>query len=267
MLIKEQKEEISLGVFINSLLAFLTSFLLLKGIIAFTRYLVIQHYSGVHTKLNYEMICTSNSFSGVWTYSSVYAIYGIGVVTSFAIFILAEYLFKVTFQFLGVVKMVVIWLTILSLQHSFGFVFKGAVLKQDFYWVLCWMSFPDFLTYIVGVLSFIAFVLLLYVRFGRFLLVADSRNSISRLKRKRNFFIINYVVVSGVGYFLLFALNKFKIQQYELMESGTLFFALLLCAFRERDHKVSILKGETTYKVSWLLVALLTIFILIYKYL
>ena len=255
-----------LGIFVNSLLSFLVAALLLKGIIAFVRYKVILHYSGMAARLNFEAICVSSPFSKMWTYSAVYAIYGIGILVALVLFIVAEVLFNVTSKLTGVLKLVFLWLSLLSLQHCFGFVFKGVILNQEFYYVLKWLHFPNILSYIVGVLSLFLFVLLIYFRYNRYLLIASSRYLISDTFLKKRFAVINFFIVALVGYMILFSMNSFKIQPYEMIELGILLFALLVSLFGRKTSKIMTLPSESTSRINIVLIVLAMSFILLFHW-
>ena len=245
-----------LGIFVNSLLAFLFASLLLKGIIAFLRYKVILHYSGEAARLNFETICTSSSFSKMWTYSAVYSIYGVGIVISFFCFIIAEVLFKLTSPYKGVLKLFFLWFSLISMLHCFGFVFKGVLLNQEFYYVLKWLHFPSFLIYITAIINIILFFVLVYFRFNRFLYIASSHYLIADTFLKKRFVVINSFIVATIGYVILFSINGFKVKPYEVLELGILLSALFISYFGQKNTKIFTLPGESTHRINLILLIL-----------
>lgn len=250
------------NIFVNSLLSFLAAALILKLVIAFFRYKVILHFSGEVGQLNFEIVCTSPSFSAIWTYSAVYAIYGIGIFISLIIFVFAEVLFKITSRISGVSKLFFLWLSLLSLQHFLGFIFKGVILNQEFYYVLRWMHLPNFISYLVGFLSLILFILLVYLRFDRYLLIASSRYLIVDQFLKKRFAVINFFIVAIFGYLILFGINSFKVQIYEIIEFLVFLLALFISFFGAKKPKILTLKDETTSRINLFLIILVITLIL-----
>lgn len=253
------------GVFINSLISFLSAFLLLKIFVGFIRYSLLKAFGGTAKIINFQVIAIEGPYSKIWTYLSVYLIYGLGIILCILIFFIAKILLNKYYKHKGGLKIFLIWIKIIALHQSLVLIFTGTVLKQDhsFIHVLEWMYIPYVVMIIIGVLCLLIFGLNIYLNFFRLLVFSPSVNFIDDIKSKKIFYLVNYIFVIIVGYIVLIAINFPHIYMYEIFEAGFLLIPFIIGLVRDRELPVSIPKNDKTYKIDLLLILFFTFLMLI----
>lgn len=261
--------QLTLSIAINSLLSFAIAILIIKGLIGLVKYLTISHFSGIPELIHYEVICASPPYSPIWTYRSVISIYSVGVL--FALFLVPLfYLMQRKTKYNAILRLMFIWLYILSLHHSFGMIIKGVIVQQDVYYALLWMHIPKSIMYIFAVFISVAYIYMLYNILYTCLKISPSQTLINTPERKTRFFIFHYILVAIVGYGLLFSPFFKNIQLFEFIEITALIVPLAFATLKNTNKKVTVFKENSTSKIQALLavwlVGILFFYIVIIAY-
>lgn len=216
------------GVSVNSLVYFLFSFLIIKGILIFAK-LVIATITGIDIDLvNYTLLGVSPANSPVWNFSSVLSFYSIELITLIILSIIAFIMYRRFRNRKGYIKMMSFWFFITSIVLFFSLISSGIFVRINVYHFFNWiyMSYSSMLVLALVILGVTAISGLLLNR-----IFLKFRPSLKEKRTKGFFMLLRSLFFTAlfpvmIGLLLLYLPLVNTLSKYEFIEILTflLFF-------------------------------------------
>ncbi|MDD4148742.1 MAG: hypothetical protein PHE33_01815 [Bacteroidales bacterium] len=255
---------------INSFFAFVSAFLVMKGIIAVSRFIVIRSFSGSTQMENFELDCITWKYSEFWTSTSVVSIYTIGLLVSAATIILSYMLYRHFRTRKGFLKLWFAWLFVISINQSIGLFIRDIPFKRDLYHALNWMFIPYEVMIAISILTVPA---LYFINVGndiKFLRIAPTYDDLLSNHRRRKFYTIVALIPAIAGSIFLLLMRFHNIQLFELSELFLLIGCICISYTQflkdELIVEFKIVKNENSNKLNLFVLSLFIISIAIFYY-
>ncbi len=252
----------------NSLFCFISTFIFIKGVIGFSRFVVMRYFDAWVNLDNFDVICLNGKYAEIWNRSSVISMYGIGFIAGLILVFLAYYFFKEYKSKRGLLKLWFIWLYLISVNQSIGIIIRDIPLKRDMYHALNWMLFPGEL--LVGMIVLSALVIIVIHAFSarKFLRLATSKSDIKENYNRRVFYFQLVTIPGLIGSAFILQLHFGDIRDYEVIELILLNISLIIPYFLfmkgEMPKKIRILRDEKTDIRSVPIIVLSALFIAVF---
>lgn len=257
-------------IIINSLLAFISAFIFVKGVIAISRFFVLKFFGSTTNMINFDIVSMDTQFSPIWTYKSVISIYLIGFIVALFLVFISYHLYRYFRTRKGTFKLWFNWVYFIALIHSLGLFIRDIPLKRDFYHALNWMHMPYWLMITLTILSGLALIYILSMNEIKFLRLVPSFDFLQTNKSRRKFYFVIAVLPALLGSLFLIILQINTLELYVIIELIMIVIGIFVPYFMLLFNKMIVLfriiKGERPNFLSGILVVLFVLSIISYYY-
>ncbi len=239
---------------LNSIFCFITAFMVVKGIIGLSRFVIMRHFSAWVHLVNFDLICMNGKDARIWTETSVISMYSVGFIVASALAIIGIIVYYKIKKTKGLLKLFTFWFYVIALNQSLGVFLRDIPIKRDLYHALNWMYVPYEFMIGLTVLSGIILFVLNGFNHRKALRVATSTEQIRDNKSRRKTYALIVVLPALISSIFLFFLHFYNMKVYGAIEFLILIISLLVpyaMFFRgEIPKKIKIFKEENTAKIN-----------------
>lgn len=203
---------------INSFFAFVSAFIVMKGIIAISRFIIIRYFDGSTQMDNFELDCITWKYSSFWTQTTVISIYTIGLFAGLSTILLSYALYRHYRIRRGFVKLWFSWLFVIAINQSVGLFIRDIPFKRDLYHALNWMYLPYGIMIAISVLTVPALYFLNIGNDIKFLRMAPGFDDIISNRSRRGFYTRIALIPAVAGSAFLLLMHFYNIQLFEISE-------------------------------------------------
>ncbi len=203
---------------INSFFAFVSAFIIMKGISAISRFIIIRYFNGSTQMDNFEMDCITWKYSAFWTQTTVISIYTIGFFVCLATALISYALYRHNRAKKGFLKLWFSWLFVIAVNQSVGLFLRDIPLKRDIYHALNWMYIPYGIMIVITVLTIPALYFLNIGNDIKFLRMAPAFDDIVSNRSRRGFYTRIALIPAVAGSVFLLLMHFYNIQLFEISE-------------------------------------------------
>lgn len=214
------------NIILNSVFCFVSAFIMIKGIIALLRFIMMRHFSAWVHLINFDLICMNGKDARIWTPLSVISMYSVGFLAAAGLAVLGLVFFFKIRKKRGLLKLFAFWFYVIALNQSLGVFLRDIPIKRDLYHALNWMYVPY--EFMIGLTIFAGIILFSLNGFNykKALRVVHSTEIIrdNKNRRKTYAYIVMFPAIISVAFLLL--LHFYNINAYEIIEFSVLLISL-----------------------------------------
>lgn len=203
---------------LNSTFCFVSAFIVVKGVIALSRYVMMRHFSAWVHLYNFDLICMNGTNARIWTTTSVISMYSVGFLVALVGVFVTLFLYRQFKSTKGLLKLFFIWSYIISLNQSLGIVIRDIPIRRELYHALNWMYFPFELMIIITIVAAIILFIVNGYNAKKFLRLANSSSEIRDNKNRRITYTQVALLPSIIGSAFILLLHVTLIETYEIVE-------------------------------------------------
>lgn len=239
-----------INIILNSFFCFISAFIMIKGIIVLSRFIIMRQFSAWVHLINFDLICMNGEDARIWTPLSVVSIYGVGFFVAAFLAVLGLVFFYKIKRTKGLLKLFAFWFYVIALNQSLGVFLRDIPIKRDVYHALNWMYVPYEAMIGITVLAGIVLFILNGFNYKKALRVVPSTELIrdNKNRRKTYAYIVMFPAIISAVFLLL--LHFYNIKVYEVAEFIILIISLavpyIIFFSGSIPKKIKILKDEPT---------------------
>lgn len=214
------------NIILNSVFCFISAFIMVKGIIGLSRFIMMRHFSAWVYLINFDLICMNGKDARIWTPLSVISMYSVGFIVAVVLAILGLVFFYKIRKTKGLLKLFGFWFYVIALNQSLGIFLRDIPIKRDLYHALNWMYVPYEIMIGITIFAGILLFILNGFNYKKALRVVHSTEIIrdNKNRRKTYAYIVMFPAIISVAFLLL--LHFYNINAYEIIEFSVMLISL-----------------------------------------
>lgn len=243
-----------LNIVLNSVFCFISAFIMVKGIIGLSRFIMMRHFSAWVHLINFDLICMNGKDARIWTPLSVISMYSVGFIVAGGLAILGLIFFYKIRKTKGLLKLFGFWFYVIALNQSLGIFLRDIPIKRDLYHALNWMYVPYEIMIGITIFAGILLFILNGFNYKKALRLAPSSEMIRDNKNRRKIYACIVMLPAMISAVFLLLLHFYNIHVYEVTEFIILIVSLaapyIIFLSGNIPKKIKILRNEPTNQLN-----------------
>jgi len=214
------------GIFINSFLLFVISFISIKIILVLFKFFIALLFDIEITLQGFTLWGISKASSNVWTYMSVFLFYSIEIFVLSGLIAMSFVMHKKALKEKGIIKFFLAWVNVAAIVQLLGLLAAGLLTKSNVFHFFNWLHIPYFVLLAFGLTIVLSAVILGIVFNTRIMMYRpyNSENPFSTyfdLVRIYGIIVVAPVVLGLLIFYLPFVST---IHKYDIIEISIFLF-------------------------------------------